>query len=110
MPIDAAVETFDDLVSNGNVLVDFWGPRCQPCLQMMPTVERLEQTSEGRLAVVKVNASEHRELCRSMGVMSLPTYIFMKNGDEIERLTGSPTETDIMHAAEQLTNDNGGDT
>ena len=52
--VEATPETFKDLTREGSVLVDFWGPRCQPCLQMMPTVERLEQESAGAVKVVKV--------------------------------------------------------
>ena len=42
MPIDATPETYKELTSEGSVFVDFWGPRCQPCLQMMPTIKGLE--------------------------------------------------------------------
>ena len=47
MPVDATVETFSDLTREGNVLVDFWGPRCQPCLAMMPTIAGLENAADG---------------------------------------------------------------
>ena len=43
MPVDATVETFGELTREGSVLVDFWGPRCQPCLAMMPMVAELER-------------------------------------------------------------------
>ena len=55
MPVDATVDTYHDLTSDGNVLVDFWGPRCQPCLAMMPTIAKLEEESGGAVRVVKVN-------------------------------------------------------
>ena len=54
MPVEATVETFTDLTSEGSVLVDFWGPRCQPCLAMMPTIAELEQEAGGAVRVVKV--------------------------------------------------------
>ena len=46
MPVEATVDTYHDLTSDGSVLVDFWGPRCQPCLAMMPTIAQLEELYE----------------------------------------------------------------
>ena len=52
MAVEATPETFAALVEQGNVLVDFWGPRCQPCLALMPAVEALEESYDGRLKLV----------------------------------------------------------
>jgi len=71
MPVDATVETFGELTGKGSVLVDFWGPRCQPCLAMMPTVAQLEEEAAGAVKVVKVNAPEAREICRELKVIAL---------------------------------------
>jgi thioredoxin 1 len=102
MPVDATPETFATLVEEGNILVDFWGPRCQPCLALMPAVEALEEAYAGRLMVVKVNAPENREVCRELRVMGLPTYVLYRDGAEIERLTGNPSRADIESAVEKL--------
>ena len=45
MPVEATVETYHGLTAAGSVLVDFWGPRCQPCLAMMPTIAQLEEAA-----------------------------------------------------------------
>lgn len=102
MPVDATAETFPTLVGRGNVLVDFWGPRCQPCIGLMPAVEALEVRYAGRLRVVKVNASENRQLCRNLRVIGLPTYLFFREDTEVERLVGDPTEADIATAVATL--------
>jgi thioredoxin 1 len=102
MAVDATPETFSGLVAEGNVLVDFWGPRCQPCLALMPAVEALETTYDGRLALVKVNAPDNREVCRELKVAGLPTYVLYRDGAEIERLTGNPTKGDIEAAVARL--------
>jgi thioredoxin 1 len=98
MPVDATVENYRDLVSSGNVLVDFWGPRCRPCLALMPAVEALEARHDGRLQLVKVNAPENRAICRELGVFGLPTYLLYRDGVEVQRLTGDPTRSDIEAA------------
>ena len=98
MPVDATVETFGELTGEGSVLVDFWGPRCQPCLAMMPTVAQLEEEAAGAVKVVKVNAPEAREICRELQVFGLPTYVLMRDGVEIERLTGDVGKADLVQA------------
>jgi len=98
MPIDATPESFQELTSEGSVLVDFWGPRCQPCLAMMPTVQRLEEEAAGAVRVVKVNAPEARDVCRELKVFGLPTYVLMRDGVEIERLTGDVGKEDLERA------------
>jgi thioredoxin len=102
MSVDATPETFESLVAEGSVLVDFWGPRCQPCLALMPAVEALEQHYDGRLKLVKVNAPDNRQVCRDLRVMGLPTYLLYQNGAEVERLTGDPSKTDIEAAVSRL--------
>jgi len=98
MPVDATVDTYHDLTSDGSVLVDFWGPRCQPCLAMMPTIAQLEEEAGGAVQVVKVNSSENRDICRELRVFGLPTYVLMQNGEELERLSGDVSKGDIERA------------
>src|SRR5262249_394316 len=102
MPQSATAETFESLVGSSKVLIDFWGTRCHPCLQMMPSIEALEQEHDGALQVVKVNATENRNICRDLRVMGLPTYVFYRDGVETERLTGDPTLDDIKAAVARL--------
>ena len=102
MGMDATPETFAGLVQEGNVLVDFWGPRCQPCLALMSAVEALEESYEGRLKLVKVNAPENREVCRELEVLGLPTYLLYRDGAEVERMTGDPSKADIEAAVRTL--------
>jgi len=102
--VEATPETFKELTREGSVLVDFWGPRCQPCLQMMPTVEKLEADSAGAVKVVKVNASENRDVCRELRVFGLPTYLLLRDGEELERLSGEVSKEDIEKAFATLGN------
>jgi len=98
MPVDATVDTYHDLTTDGSVLVDFWGPRCQPCLAMMPTIAQLEEEAGGAVRVVKVNSAENRDICRELRVFGLPTYVLMQNGEELERLSGEVSKSDIERA------------
>jgi len=107
--IDATPETFGGLVADGNVLVDFWGPRCQPCIAMMPAMEALEQAYDGRLRLVKVNAPDNRQVCRDLKVFGLPTYVLYRDGAEVGRLTGDPSRADIEEAVRKLVDGEGGE-
>ena len=98
MPVDATVETFGELTGEGSVLVDFWGPRCQPCLAMMPTIAKLEEEAGGVVRVVKVNSAENRQICRELRVFGFPTYILMRDGEELERLSGEVSKEDVQRA------------
>jgi thioredoxin 1 len=102
MGVEATPETFPELVAEGNVLVDFWGPRCQPCLAMMPAVEALEERYAGAFRLVKVNAPDNRQVCRDLKVFGLPTYVLYRDGAELERLTGEPTREDLEAAVARL--------
>jgi thioredoxin 1 len=70
------------------VLVDFWGPRCGPCLAMMPWVESLAEEVSDSVKIVKLNSAENRRLCIDLRVMGLPTFILYRDGEEMRRLTG----------------------
>ena len=87
------------LESRQPVLVDFWGPQCKPCLALMPAVDQLEKDYAGRLKVAKVNAVQNRMLCAKLRVMSLPTYLFYKDGTEVNRIMGdSITKNSLTEA------------
>ena len=103
MKAEATVETFPELVREGAVLVDFWGPNCAPCLALMPHVEQLVDDFDGRVGLVKVNAPENRQICRDLRVFGLPTYVVMKDGVEIARLSGDPTLEQIRASLENVT-------
>ncbi len=96
--IDVTRDSFEAEVRQANepVLIDFWGPRCGPCLALMPVVEELAQQYNGRLKIVKVNAQENRRLCVELKVMSLPTFLFFTQGQEAGRLTGDVNADDLQ--------------
>jgi thioredoxin 1 len=109
MPVDATTETFGELTREGSVFVDFWGPRCRPCLAMMPTIAKLEEEAGGAVRVVKVNSGENRQVCRDLRVFGLPTYILIRDGEELERLSGDVRREDVERAFAVLRDSEGGE-
>ena len=70
------------------VVVDFWAAWCGPCRMLAPMIEDLDKKYEGKAVIGKVNVDEEQELAIRYGVMSIPTVIFFKNGQEIGRKVG----------------------
>ena len=97
--VDATVDTFAGLAGDGHVLVDIWGPDCQPCIALMPAVETLADRYHDRVRFVKVNAPDNRKVCRDLRVAGLPAYLTMRDGVEVERLTGNGTTVAQIEAA-----------
>ena len=58
------------------------------CLQAMPQVEALGTAYSGKVKITKVEAPKNRRLCLDLKVMSLPTFLFYKDGTEVDRLSG----------------------
>jgi len=85
------------------IVVDFWGPRCGPCLAMMPWVEALAGEVADSVKIVKLNSAENRRLCIDLRVLGLPTFLIYRDGQEIRRLTGDGcTPTTIAEAIRQV--------
>ena len=70
------------------VLVDFWAPWCGPCKMAEPVLEELAKVNEDKIAFYKVNVDENQGLSAKYDVMSVPTAILFKNGQELSRQIG----------------------
>lgn len=80
---------FDEAVKAAPVaMVDFWAEWCGPCKMLSPAIEDLAAQYEGRALVAKVNVDEEPDLARRFGIMSIPTVVFLKDGQEVERKVG----------------------
>ena len=82
--------------SQKTVLIDFWASWCGPCRMMSPVVDEIAQSQEETLKVGKVNIDENQELAEKYGVMSIPTFIVIKNGQETARTVGVQSKEEIM--------------
>lgn len=86
---EATRDNFRELVADGTTLVDVWGTDCQPCMRLMPFVERLAEERADDLKVVKLEAPRARRLCIEMRVMGLPAFLLFKDGTEVARINGA---------------------
>ena len=70
-------------------LLDFWAPWCPPCKIMDPVMEEVEKEFKGKITVVKHNVDEEPEVAQNYSVLSIPTYVIEKDGQEVARTTGA---------------------
>lgn len=88
--VEVSEQTFNQEVLEHQqpVLVDFWAAWCGPCQMIAPVLEDLAEEYKDRVKVVKVNVDQNRQMAVQLGVMSIPTLVLFKNGQEVDRLVG----------------------
>ncbi len=90
MAIPVTADTFKQEILDSPipVLADFWATWCNPCRMLAPVLEELAQAYEGRVKFCKIDVDENADLAVMYGIVSVPTLILLKNGREVERLSG----------------------
>lgn len=93
------------LQSSEPVVVEFWGEQCSVCVAMMPEVEDLAKNFDGRVKFCKIPIAGSRRLCIELKVMTVPVFLFYKNGELVDRLANQDLSVENIRAkAESLLN------
>jgi thioredoxin 1 len=81
-------QNFSAETSSGVVLADFWAPWCGPCKMIAPVLEELDSELGDKVKIVKLDVDDNQETAGQFGVMSIPTLIVFKDGQQVEKVLG----------------------
>ena len=96
--INLTSKNYNDEVEKAQVpvLIDFWATWCGPCKMMMPVVEEIAKENEGKIKVCKVNVDEEPELASKFDVMSIPTFVAIKDGKVVGTSLGVQSKEEVL--------------
>lgn len=88
--------------TNSLVLVDLWAPWCGPCRMVAPVLESLARRYAGAIKVVKVNVDDNPGIAAAYDARSIPTLVFLRNGQTVQRVVGAQPEPALAGTIDAL--------
>lgn len=103
-PIHVSDSEFQDKVLNSStpVIVDFWAPWCGPCRMVAPVLDELAKEYNEKVIIAKVNTDENPQWATRYGVQGIPTMLFVKNGEIVNRIVGAHPKPSIQQRLDAM--------
>lgn len=94
----------NEIIASGKpVVIDFWATWCGPCMRLAPVVDELAKEYENTVVIGKYNVDEQSDLATANRIMSIPTVLFFKNGEQVRDLRmAGPTREQLKANIEKL--------
>ena len=104
MALEVNETNFDEKVINQGlpVLVDFWAEWCGPCRMVGPIVEEVSNDFAGKAVVAKCDVDSATEIAAKYGIRNIPTLLFIKNGEVVDKLVGAVPKAKIVEKLNAL--------
>ena len=83
-------------------VVDFWAEWCGPCRQVTPIIEELSKEYDGKALIGKMNVDDNPEVSMKYGIRSIPTILFLKNGEIVDKHVGTTTRQALAEKIDSL--------
>ena len=96
MEVKITTENFENY-KNGDlpVVVDLWATWCGPCKMVAPIISELAADYDGKIVVGKCDVEENDELAAQFGVRTIPTILFFKNGEVVDKFVGATNKATL---------------
>ena len=103
MEVQITSKNFEEL-KNGKqpLVVDFWATWCGPCRMVGPIISELAEQYDGRITVGKCDVEENDDLAMEFGIRNIPTILFFKNGEIVDKLGGAVSKQKFVEKFEAL--------
>ena len=103
MEVTITSENFESLKNGAQPLVvDFWATWCGPCRMVGPVISELAQEYDGRIVVGKCDVEENEDLAMEFGIRNIPTILFIKGGQVVDKIVGAQAKARIQEKFEAL--------
>lgn len=95
---------FSEMVEQAQrpVVVDFWATWCGPCRMISPIIDKMAEKYEGRVDVVKCNVDDSTDIPIKFGIRNIPTILFFKGGELVDRVVGAVPQNEIEKRIDAL--------
>ena len=103
MEVTITNENFESL-KNGSqpLVVDFWATWCGPCRMISPIISKLAEKYDGKITVGKCDVEENDDLAAEFGIRNIPTILFFKNGEVVDKMVGAQSEAKLDEKFQSL--------
>lgn len=103
MEVNVSIDNFEELKNGAQPLVvDFWATWCGPCRMIGPIIKQLAEKYDGRITVGKCDVDDNEDLAAEFGIRSVPTILFFKNGEIVDKIVGAASRQKFEEKFEAL--------